>query len=204
MCDCFEKPFHWNLLSDSDAHIYLELRDHFNQNAGKSRKGERLDSFTERLDRIRSFVDRDDEDCWKRSLVCGICFLPNALALNIQQFRKLIGKCKSSINGSLQQLGYTAQPPAKHLEQLFRAKLPPNMRDNGELKKWSFRFKEMDVREKSPPPFVVPLPLSWASQVNVESEAIEAELAKKFPCPVKWRYKFWDTIRSSVSCQTEV
>jgi hypothetical protein len=204
----FQEPSHWHLLSESDAQAYLELRTRFQEDQGKSRKGERLDSFTDRLEKARLFIDREPIDSWKRSLVCGVFFLGDALALNIQHLRILISKCKSSINGSLQQLGYSAPFPAHALEQQLLGRLPSNFRDSGELKKWTFRVKHCEEQSVPQTPFVVPLPLRYPpppppQHLNVESEAIQAQLTRKIPCPVKWRYKFWNIIHCSVSSQTD-
>ena len=48
-----------------------------------------------------------NENDWRGSLLCSIFFL-----INIQQFRHLVGKGQSLINGSLQQLGYLVQGQA--------------------------------------------------------------------------------------------
>jgi hypothetical protein len=169
---------------------------------GKSKKGERLDDFTDRIEKVHLFIDREPFESWKRSLVCGIFFLSDALALNIQHFRILIGKCKSSINGSLQQLGYHAQFPVDLLEQQLLARLPLNFRASGDLKKWTFRVKKSEAISVPRTPFVVPLPIQ-NQQLNVESEAIQPHMARKIPCPVKMRYKFWNIIHCSVSSQTD-
>jgi hypothetical protein len=199
----FQEPVHWHFLSEIDKEGYHELRNRFQEDVGKVRKGERLDSFADCLQRLRHYIESDPDDSWKRSLVCGIFFLSRALALNIQQLRILLGKCKSSINGSLQQLGYNARPAGQLPDQELLDRLPPTFHDVGFLKKWSFRFKNWTVRPEPRQPFVIPLPIMAQPRMNVDSEAIQAQFMRKIPCPVKWRYKFWDSIHCSVSSQTD-
>jgi hypothetical protein len=173
---------------------------------GKSKKGERLDSFTDRLMKIRHFIEYRIDDDWKRSLVCGVFFLPNGLAMNIQQLRMLLGRCKSSINGSLQQLGYMAEPQSQGVNQEFVMRIPARSRDANELKKWTIRRIYGSAPEAVPPSpaFIIPIPIPWTSAVAVDTEAVHHTVEKKYPCPVKCRYKYYDMAYQSVSIQTEV
>jgi hypothetical protein len=190
------EPSYFDLLSDSDRQQYVALRGRFAEDARKSRRAERFDTFRERLNSVRDFVERNDDDSWKRSLVCGLFFLRNSLAVNIQQVRILFGKCKSLINGSLQQLGYSAEraTPEEYEELILR--LPGQVADAFELKKWSMRRQAAEQAR----PFIVPVPMPW--RVDVETEAVDA-VVRRVPCPIKCRYKYLDIIQRSVSIQTE-
>jgi hypothetical protein len=203
--DCQQGNF--GLLCPSDRQEYDRLRDNFHEDIGKSRKGERLDVFTDRLNQVRAFIERNDEDQWKRSLVCGVFFLRDSLALNIQQLRTLLGKCKSSINGSLQRLGYSALLPGHEAEQEFLSRIPSHCQEPSDLKRWTIRKVASIVSTPKAPPapaLVIPLPLSWRDRVNVETEAVQEIVRRTFPCPVKCRYKYLDIIHRSVSIQTEI
>lgn len=152
-----QAPCHFELLSQADVKDYIIMRNNFSVEVNKSKKGERRESFINTLKIIRSYIERNDADDWKRSLVCGVIFLngensifsqikvlSSAVAINIQQLRVLLGKCKSSINGSLQQLGYQslpASPIGKLYEEVIR-KVPYFQKDINELKKWTFRENE--------------------------------------------------------------
>jgi hypothetical protein len=201
------------LLSHPDRILYLRLRTEFHDELGKSKKGERLGAFSERLRKIRHFVDRGDEDDWKRSLVCGVFFLPTGFAIHIQQLRILLGRCKSSINGSLQQLQCQVDYPSETVHPELLAKIPPSSRDMSELKKLTIRRTTMP--DESPEPqFIVPVPpvklpppppppplsLPGPFPLGVPETVIH----RKFPCPVKVRYKYRDIQYQSVSIQTEV
>lgn len=137
-------PQNWKLLNNADLRSYFDLQMQFQQETSKSPKGKRLDSFTEKLNKIRDFIEKGDGDDWKRSIVCGIFFgeLPNFLAIQIQQLKMLVGKCKSSINGSFQQLGYVAQPQLD--QEILLKKIPFQFRKVTDFKKWSIRQKMSD------------------------------------------------------------
>jgi hypothetical protein len=188
------QPDHWDLLSSDDAQAYLELSRILNESSTKSSRGQKIDSFTERLTKIRAFIERDEADSWKRSLVCGVFFPPDGLVLHIRQFRVLMGRCKSSINGSLQEMGYSAQT---HFPRLDNSCFPrvPDRHIIGELRSWTLRKKI----EKEP--FIIPIPK--ARSVTEKSEESKEQIAHNFPCPVKWRYKFCDTINSIRGNQTD-
>jgi hypothetical protein len=198
----FACPAYINLLSSSDSQDYALLRASFQVDSGKSRKGERLETFMEAIKKVRNFIERTQEDDWRCAQVCGIFFLSDSLSLNIQQLRLLMGKCKSSINGSLQQLGYAAQSSSSDSEQEFLARIPLNFRDATELKKWTIRKSAKATPIGRQHEFVVPLPASWRPHVNVETEAVHVIVHRTFPCLVKCRYKYLDIIHRSVSIQT--
>jgi hypothetical protein len=91
------------------------------------------------LDLIKAYAIRGDADDLPRSLVCGVVWLANGIAVNIQQLKLLSSKCKSSINGSFSQLGYRPIPSgadtAGELIQKF-----PFMKDQfTELRQWTIR-----------------------------------------------------------------
>jgi hypothetical protein len=199
--DC---PNHLALLAEADRIEYLGLRDRFHDELAKSKKGERLESFTDRLKKIRRFIDRQDEHDWKRSLVCGVVFLPDGLALNIQQLRILLGRCKSSINGSLQQLGYTSEPQTQTTSQDFLMKIPAGYHNTADLKKWTIRRNPAASVEILPrSPFLIPLPSLWTPPAAPATNTMQQVLQTRFPCPVKCRYKYHEMLYQSAAAQTE-
>ncbi|OHT11656.1 hypothetical protein TRFO_03864 [Tritrichomonas foetus] len=133
-------PAHWEFLNDDDKAEYIAITTRFHEEIAKSKRGERIEVFVNRLKTIRDYINRDVNDQWKRILVCGIMFLNNALGINIQQLRLMMGKCKSSINGSLQQLGYMAKPSTHEIDQEITKKVPLLKDDHFELKKWTIRY----------------------------------------------------------------
>jgi hypothetical protein len=179
---------HWSLLSMEDQHEYLALRATFQEAVGKSRRGESAGGFVARLRSVRSYIERDSSSQWKRSLVCGIVFVDPGIAINIGQFKLLVGRCKSSINGSLQQIGYVSKPPGDDVERELRRAIL-NMRDDSiELRKWTIRSWRSESPAREDPPIVE------------QREVVRCG----FPCPAKCRHKLDDIVQMSLPPQTEV
>ena len=224
-------PGHWDLLTRSDLEAYVKLRKSFYDEIRKSKKGERLDAFIQRILKIKQFVERGDGDDWKRGLVCGIIFLPNSIAIHIQQFRLLLGKCKSSINGSLQAIGFAAHPQGGPIETELLMKVPIFQREHSEVKKWTVRDCTVAVNplistsnystvfeskralpepQINKPQLIIHQPnnvqlFNNNSNINVEigKECIEPKPRPFFNVPIKFRAKFYSLIHHSIAVQTD-
>jgi hypothetical protein len=132
-------PRFWNGLSPSDQSGYLSLRAELSTPKFSNQRGRSKTQFALMLELIKVYAVRGDSDDLSRSLVCGIVWLSNGIAVNIQQLKLLSSKCKSSINGSFGQLGYLPMPSgadtAGELIQKF-----PFMKDQfSELRQWTIR-----------------------------------------------------------------
>lgn len=193
-------PSHWNLISQSDLDEYVQLRKSFYDEIRKSRKGERHDAFIRRLRTIRDFVQRGDQDDWKRGLVCGILFLSNGIAIHIQQFRLLLGKCKSSINGSLQQIGFIAHPQGGPIEQELYKMVPIFQREKSEIKKWTVRDNTLKVNLTNSSS--EDEEISFDRRDNVGTEVIEPRMMH-FNVPIKFRWKYYHIFHQSIETQTD-
>jgi hypothetical protein len=200
---CDALPNHWGLLAPDDQREYLALRVQFRETIAKSRRGERIDVFVERLKAIRSFINKDPATQWKRSLVCGVIFLKTALAINIQQLKTFIGKCKSSINGSLQHLSYISKPATHAIDEEIIRLIPLLSTDRSEMKKWTVRIGTFPDEEN---------PIEIREETGIETQSAappEAEEVQKivqwaFPCPAKCRHKFQDILYCTAAIQTEM
>jgi hypothetical protein len=181
-------PQYWELLSDADKTTYLQLKHDFTEAGLKRGRNTRLETFDGILDTIRHFAERSDENDWRRFLVCGVCWLDNGIAINTRQLRILLSKCKSSINGSLQKMGYTTS--ASHSESwkiLFRH--IPLLKDHfSELRQWT-------IRCRGPPALsaqimAMPMPLELAVVPIPPVEPGPRGGGDKPPsCPLKFRGK---------------
>lgn len=211
-------PAHWEFLSEEDKSEYIGIRNRFHDEIAKSKRGERIDIFITRLKIIRDFIEKEPNDQWKRIVVCGIMFLNDALGINIQQLRILMGKCKSSINGSLQQLGYIAKPLTHDIDQEITKKVPLLKEDHFQLKKWTIRFGRFPEREirlkaisktnqcndnKSPVQSISSVINSQPSSPIATAQDVMNIVNTHFPCPAKCRHKYYDLIHTSISIQTE-
>ena len=136
-------PKHFQLLSDTDQETYKEMQAYFLSHAMSSKNcGE--SAFQDTIDRIRSFCLRKDEDDWKRSVVCGICWMTNNVLISVQQLQVLLGKCKSSINGSFHRLHYTSCGPRVNLSDVAD-EIPFFNSCPGELRRWTLRVHKEDT-----------------------------------------------------------
>lgn len=136
-----EDPLFIDLLNDEDRIKYSELREQFSLPKYKNRRNKSNNVFKTMIQSIKSFIDKNETDKWKRSLVCGIVWVDDMIIINTHQLRILIDKCKSSINGSFQSIGYEALPSGEeyisHIISLY-----PFMKNNyAELRQWTARRK---------------------------------------------------------------
>jgi hypothetical protein len=134
-------PQHWELLSEDDKEVYRRITAALSAPSNRNKRNKRIDDFREIIDAVELFVNSDDTDKWKRSLVCGVCRLANGIAVNIAQLKRLVFKCKSSINGSLKGLGYEIViSKTASCAELFQV-LPQLHNHPGELRQWTVRLR---------------------------------------------------------------
>lgn len=149
-------PPHWDLLSNEDKEIYKGIYQALSAPTNRNKRNKRIDDFREIVDAILLFIDQNEEDAWKRRLVCGICKLSNGIAVNIAQLRKLIFKCKASINGSLKMMGYdSVASKTTSCTELFE-KIPYLKNNSAEMRQWTVRTssnKKLEINNKS---FITP------------------------------------------------
>lgn len=138
-----KQPLFWEYLSEADRQEFDRIRAILASPACKHRRHHANEINSEILNRIKSFVVRNDADDWKRALVCGIYWMPDTVVINTRQLRLLLSKCKSSINALFQNLGYVTVPAsgdfASSLIRVF-----PLLKDNfAELRKWTPRVRRL-------------------------------------------------------------
>lgn len=156
------------LLSPSDRIKYEELKQKVGSPENRYNRNKRIQTFTEIIESIRQFCIKNDDDDWKRCLVCGICWIPHSssnessplsppeveslndsglykwsinqdLAINTRQLRILIAKSKSTINGALAKMGYESVPTkGSDAEDLIGA-IPFLNNHYTEMRQWTIR-----------------------------------------------------------------
>lgn len=97
----------WYQLSDVDKYAYQRMRATISSRRARAHRNKRVELFVETVAAIRAFAIRQDADDILRSMACGILWVAEGLAINTHQLNHTLGKCKSSINGSLLKMGYT-------------------------------------------------------------------------------------------------
>jgi hypothetical protein len=145
-------PSYWELLTEVDKGNYLTMRQALSSSACKHCRNHTQEMNHEVIGTIQAFVMRNDGDDWKRGLVCGICWLNSAIAVNTRQLRMLISRCKSSINSMFQHIGFSTVPTTNEYATAL-ANFFPLIKDNfAELRQWTIRaVKPLDDGTADPP-----------------------------------------------------
>jgi hypothetical protein len=141
-CALSNSPKYLELLSPADQKQYNELRVALSSRKCRNCRGRRLDAFADVIESVRSFCVRNDDDDWKRCLVCGICWLPNAIAICNRRLSILTHKCKSSINGSLQLMRYGTHQTRFDTSAAVIAAMPKLRDIFSEFREWTVRIME--------------------------------------------------------------
>ena len=132
-------PNNWSLLNHGDQIAYNAMRLMFLNSDRK--KQSKLHSFRDIFEATRKYVQKGDSRDWTRALVCGIIWLTCCLiVVNTKQIQILTGRSKSSINGSLQALGYKKTNTDHATMQNFLNQFPPLKNNPNELRQWTFRI----------------------------------------------------------------
>jgi hypothetical protein len=153
-------PLYWSLLSGADKLSYANMRTALSSSACKHRRHHSIDINQDILSTLHTFIMRGDADDWKRALVCGICWLQGAVAINTRQLRLLLSKCKSSINAMFQNIGYGTVSTTTDLGGALAAFFTPIKDSLNELRKWTIKAVRV-----APPPS----PTYQPGQANTEA-----------------------------------
>ena len=132
-------PKYYELLSKEDQAMYVSLRNGLSSHACRNRRGKRLETFSEMMNTIKQYCIRSSDSDWKRCLVCGVCWLPTGIAVNTRHLSLLTDKCKSSINGSLQKMGYNTVQCRTEYSQPLIDQIPILKNNFNELREWTIR-----------------------------------------------------------------
>ena len=183
-------PQYWERLSDSDKAMYEVLRQSFASPSCKNQRCRSKDNFSDILKGLKTFIVRGDSGDKNRMLACGICWLSdNKIAINVRQLRIILSKCKSSINGSFQGLGYGTVPSGSDSSRAFIRLFPEFENNFIGLRQWTVRqplsetltpriLQEVLMRSFSGPEYVTPPPslLPQIPQLNQNAMTIESRV----------------------------
>ena len=133
------KPKYFELLSSEDQKEYFELQSYLSSKKCRNNRGFRLTKFSEMLQAIQRFCYKNQENSDIRCLVCGVCWLQKGIAINTRQLHLLIDKCKSSINGSLQRMGYLPIQSKNDKSDELVQKIPRLKSNFNDLREWTIR-----------------------------------------------------------------
>jgi hypothetical protein len=150
------KPRHWSLLHTDDQLAYQTLKTIVEQLTVRTSRDRAAENFQLLMRHLKDYIIRHDDNDWKRSLVCGIAWLGDAIAVSTAQLRKLTGKCKSSVNNGFESIGFIPAPMSADSAEKLTCAIPLMRDDPREARKWTVRIP------CGPPPlaFTLPIPLS--------------------------------------------
>jgi hypothetical protein len=129
----------WQSLSEDDRVEYFRLRTSFQQNPKVSSKDRRVIAFPREIHAVLRYLERSPENMEARCIITGLCFVGPVVCINTRQLKRLLNRCKSSINGSFQQLGYVAFRTKSKARSCAVAALPALERDQNLLRQWTCR-----------------------------------------------------------------
>ena len=72
-------------------------------------------------------------------MFCGVCWISDGISINAHQLTILLGKCKSSINGSLHRMKYVPFPSSNQASQELIEIIPILKSNFAELRQWTLR-----------------------------------------------------------------
>lgn len=136
---------YWSKLSESDKEAYLRLRDFFHNYQRSSSKDKRVISFQNELIEVLKFIQRREDDSDLRAICTGVGFGAQFICVNTRQLKNFMGRCKSSINGSFQQLGYFAFKAKMKARQCILTILPNLQNDQLLMRQWTVRCAGADA-----------------------------------------------------------
>lgn len=185
-------PQFWWLLGDADKQQYQYLRTYFLNDTESCQRNRRISTFADHIQLIKSYCVRNDGSDNIRGIVCGILWLEdNGIAINTRQLGCLMSKCKSSINGSFQILGYKETMARRSASDLV-AKSLSVIRDNrNELRKWTVRYLVPPERDSEQTVSAV----TKADDYSREDAILEGALAGKLEGAQEHsvsNYDIWD------------
>lgn len=129
----------WNILSQDDRNEYLRLRQSFHNGQKVSSKDRRIATFRKELNIVLQYLERSPENMEARCILIGVCFVGPLICVNTRQLKAFLSRCKSSINGSFQQLGYVALKTKAKARNCCIAVLPSLQNYQTVLRQWTVR-----------------------------------------------------------------
>jgi hypothetical protein len=196
------RPKYYDLLTPSDQGKYNELRATLSSQMCRNRRGKRLEGFSDMLASIRNFCIRHHEDDWKRCLVCGVCWLPTGIAINNCQLSILIDKCKSSINGSLQKMGYSTFQNRNESSGSLCELIPVLKNNFGELREWTVRLFVAATPQPNLPLYTVNTLHPFQSPIPSHYQALSTRPRSFMPPPLPVGVPTRKTPPASISATT--
>jgi hypothetical protein len=135
------RPQFFDQLTADERSEYASLSASLASPSCKSRRNKSNETFQAVLDQLRRYIGESPT----RGLVCGILWLERGIAINTHQLSLVTGRCKSSINGSFQALGYGTIPSGADVSPEIERVFPFMRGQFGMLRRWTIRQRVDEV-----------------------------------------------------------
>lgn len=178
---------YWNKLTQEDKTEFQKLRNHFHQSQKISSKDSRLVSFSNELHTVLKFIEKSEQGRECRTILTGVAFAGPFICVNTRQLKCFLGRCKSSINGSFQQLGYVAIKTKSKARACILAILPSLISDQNILRQWTVRCASEDAKFCFVTSLTsIQLPIVTNDDLNEDHKSIQQQslLANAAPSPL--------------------
>lgn len=137
---------YWNAISQEDKNEFIHLRNNFHHGQKISSKDRRIITFSKELSIVLRYLERSEENREERCVLCGVCFVGPIVCVNTRQLKSFLSRCKSSINGSFQQLGFVALRTKAKARSCVLTALPSLQNHQSILRQWTVRYASDEAR----------------------------------------------------------
>jgi hypothetical protein len=129
----------WDRLPAEDQAEFIRLTTQLHHCQKSSGKDPRVVSFQKELNLVLAFLERDEVHREERSILTGIAFAGKFVCVNTRLLKAFLGRCKSSINGGFQQMGYVAIRTKAKARNCIVAVMRSLTNDAALLRQWTVR-----------------------------------------------------------------
>jgi hypothetical protein len=143
-------------------------------------KDRRLDTFPRDLMLAISYIERSPTNTEARAILVGLCFIGPCVCVNTRQLKTFMARCKSSINGSFQQLGYVLIAARAKARECVLASLPALRAHREVMRQWTARF----VSETARHCFLSSFPAARLPEIGMKDLYTEQKLRNPTPRPI--------------------
>jgi hypothetical protein len=117
----------------------MRLRSQLHASQQVPTKDSRLVAFRNELTLVLRFLERDEAHREVRSILAGIAFAGPFICVNTRLLKNFLGRCKSSINGGFQQMGYVALKTKAKARNCILTVMRTLTSDHVLLRQWTVR-----------------------------------------------------------------
>ena len=132
-------PVFWDRLSADDKAEFIRLRNQLHSYQKPTGKDPRVVTFRKELLSVLQYTERDEVHREERCILTGIAFAGPLICVNTRLLKNFLGRCKSSINGGFQQMGYVAIRTKGKARTCIVTVMRPLTSDPALLRQWTVR-----------------------------------------------------------------